>query len=121
MTLARYQDLALDAIETVLGRNKLPILVGGTPLYINAVVEGWRMPRVPSQSLASRRARGRGARERSGYPGGAATRSIPRRLSDAAATFVASFGRWRSTRRPASPCRPRRARARRHSTPSRSA
>ena len=47
MTLARYQDLALDAIEMVLGRNKLPILVGGTPLYINAVVEGWRMPRVP--------------------------------------------------------------------------
>jgi tRNA dimethylallyltransferase len=47
MTLARYQDLALDAIEMVLGRNKLPILVGGTPLYINAVVEGWTMPRVP--------------------------------------------------------------------------
>jgi tRNA dimethylallyltransferase len=47
MTLARYQDLALDAIEDVLGREKLPILVGGTPLYVNAVVEGWRMPRVP--------------------------------------------------------------------------
>jgi tRNA dimethylallyltransferase len=47
MTLARYQDFALDAIENVLGRNKLPILVGGTPLYINAVIEGWRMPRVP--------------------------------------------------------------------------
>ena len=47
MTLARYQDLALVAIEGVLGRSKLPILVGGTPLYVNAVVEGWRMPRVP--------------------------------------------------------------------------
>ncbi len=47
MSLARYQDLALDAIESVLGRNTLPILVGGTPLYINAVVEGWRIPRVP--------------------------------------------------------------------------
>jgi len=47
MTLARYQELALDAIEDVLGRNKLPILVGGTPLYVNAVVEGWQMPRVP--------------------------------------------------------------------------
>jgi tRNA dimethylallyltransferase len=47
MSLARYQDLALDAIENVLGRNKLPILVGGTPLYVNAVVEGWRIPRVP--------------------------------------------------------------------------
>jgi tRNA dimethylallyltransferase len=48
MTLARYQDLALHAIADVLGRKKLPILVGGTPLYVNAVVEGWRMPRVPA-------------------------------------------------------------------------
>ena len=47
MSLARFQDLALDAIENVLGRNTLPVLVGGTPLYVNAVVEGWRIPRVP--------------------------------------------------------------------------
>ncbi len=51
MSLARYQDLALDAIEGVLGRHKLPILVGGTPLYVNAVVEGWRIPRVPPNPL----------------------------------------------------------------------
>jgi tRNA dimethylallyltransferase len=47
MTLARYQDLALQTMREVLHRSKLPILVGGTPLYINAVVEGWNMPRVP--------------------------------------------------------------------------
>jgi tRNA dimethylallyltransferase len=47
MTLARYQDLALEAIAAVLNRSKLPILVGGTPLYVNAVVEGWNIPRVP--------------------------------------------------------------------------
>jgi len=47
MTLARYQDLALEAIALVADRGKLPILVGGTPLYVNAVVEGWKMPRVP--------------------------------------------------------------------------
>ena len=47
MTLARYQDLALKTIREVLNRSKLPILVGGTPLYINAVVEGWNIPRVP--------------------------------------------------------------------------
>jgi tRNA dimethylallyltransferase len=47
MSLARYQDLALEAISAVTDRSKLPILVGGTPLYINAVVEGWHMPRVP--------------------------------------------------------------------------
>src|SRR5215204_4768256 len=47
MTLARYQDLALEAIAEVVNNGKLSILVGGTPLYINAVVEGWNMPRVP--------------------------------------------------------------------------
>jgi tRNA dimethylallyltransferase len=47
MSLARYQDLAMSAIGGVHARHRLPILVGGTPLYINAVVEGWRIPRVP--------------------------------------------------------------------------
>ncbi len=47
MSLARYQDLAMTAIAGVLARGHLPLLVGGTPLYINAVVEGWRIPRVP--------------------------------------------------------------------------
>ena len=46
MTLATYQELAYAAIEDVLSRGKVPLLVGGTPLYINAVVEGWRIPRV---------------------------------------------------------------------------
>lgn len=47
MSLARYQDLAMSAISGILVRQRLPLLVGGTPLYINAVVEGWRIPRVP--------------------------------------------------------------------------
>jgi tRNA dimethylallyltransferase len=47
VSLARYQDLGMAAIAAVHARGKLPILVGGTPLYVNAVVEGWRIPRVP--------------------------------------------------------------------------
>jgi tRNA dimethylallyltransferase len=47
MSLARYQDLAYGAIDAILGRGALPILAGGTPLYVNAVVEAWRIPRVP--------------------------------------------------------------------------
>jgi tRNA dimethylallyltransferase len=47
MSLARYQDLAFAALQQVTGRSRLPLLVGGTPLYINAVIEGWRIPRVP--------------------------------------------------------------------------
>ena len=47
MSLARFQDLAVRAIADITDRGHLPLLVGGTPLYINAVVEGWRIPRVP--------------------------------------------------------------------------
>ena len=46
MSLATYQQLAYAAIDQTVGRGHLPILVGGTPLYINAVVEGWRIPHV---------------------------------------------------------------------------
>lgn len=46
MSLARYQDLANAAIRDIHARGSLPFLVGGTPQYINAVVENWRIPRV---------------------------------------------------------------------------
>jgi tRNA dimethylallyltransferase len=45
-TLAQYQKMAYQAIEDVLGRNKLPFLVGGTGLYVRAVLEGFLIPRV---------------------------------------------------------------------------
>jgi tRNA dimethylallyltransferase len=47
MSLATFQELAMSAIAEVQGRGKLPFLVGGTPLYVNAVVENWTIPRVP--------------------------------------------------------------------------
>ena len=47
MSLARYQDLANGAITQILNRGRVPLLVGGTPQYINAVIEGWQIPRVP--------------------------------------------------------------------------
>ena len=43
MSLARYQDLANAAIGEVAARGLVPILTGGTPLYINAVIEGWQI------------------------------------------------------------------------------
>jgi len=45
--LAEFQEQAYAAIEDVQDREKLPLLVGGTGQYIRAVVEGWRIPRVP--------------------------------------------------------------------------
>jgi tRNA dimethylallyltransferase len=45
-TLALYQEQAYSAIDDILARGKLPLLAGGTPLYVNAVIEGWTIPRV---------------------------------------------------------------------------
>lgn len=47
MSLALYQEQALAAIGEITKSGRLPIMTGGTPLYVNAVVEGWIMPRVP--------------------------------------------------------------------------
>jgi tRNA dimethylallyltransferase len=44
--LAEYQDRAYAAIDDVLARGRLPLLVGGTGQYVQAVTEGWRIPRV---------------------------------------------------------------------------
>jgi tRNA dimethylallyltransferase len=45
--LAEYQDMAYAAIDAIHERGNLPLLVGGTGQYVQAVVEGWRIPRVP--------------------------------------------------------------------------
>ncbi len=45
-TLAAYQRLATEAISSVCARGRVPLLVGGTGLYIRAVVDGLRIPRV---------------------------------------------------------------------------
>ena len=47
LTLAEYQKLAYAAIDGILRRGKLPLLVGGSGLYVQAVLEGWTIPRVP--------------------------------------------------------------------------
>jgi len=44
VTLAEFQSLAVGAIEEIRGRGSLPVLVGGTGLYIRAVVDGMTIP-----------------------------------------------------------------------------
>jgi len=57
-TLAQFQADAYAAIDGILGRGKLPLLVGGTGLYVRAVVEGLHIPRVPpNQELRAQLAR----------------------------------------------------------------
>jgi tRNA dimethylallyltransferase len=45
-TLAQFQERAYQAIEDVVSRKKVPFLVGGTGLYVRAVLEGFVIPRV---------------------------------------------------------------------------
>jgi tRNA dimethylallyltransferase len=47
LTLAHYQELANRAIREVWARGRFPMLVGGTGLYVRAVLEGWTVPEVP--------------------------------------------------------------------------
>jgi tRNA dimethylallyltransferase len=51
-SLAVYQAKALQAIRDIQARGKLPLLVGGSGLYVWAVVENWQVPRVqPNPAL----------------------------------------------------------------------
>ncbi len=47
LTVAEYQRLAYCTINAVHERGNVPFLVGGTALYVRAVVEGLRIPEVP--------------------------------------------------------------------------
>ena len=44
---AIYCQLATETIEAVQQRDRLPLLVGGSGLYVWSVIEGWRIPQVP--------------------------------------------------------------------------
>ena len=45
-SLAQYQQLAYRAIEDIQKRSKRAILVGGSGLYVWAVLDGWKIPKV---------------------------------------------------------------------------
>jgi tRNA dimethylallyltransferase len=54
-SLAQYQPLAYEAISDIQKRGKLPILAGGSGLYVWAVLEGWRIPGVAPNAELRRR------------------------------------------------------------------
>jgi len=45
--LFRYLQLAWQALEDVTARGNLPFLVGGTPLYLNAILDGYQLEGPP--------------------------------------------------------------------------
>jgi len=62
-SLAQYQKLAYEAIADVQKRGKLPILVGGSGLYVWAVLEGLQIPKVAPDLKLRRNLEGRGSSE----------------------------------------------------------
>lgn len=71
LSLGAYQRLAYTAIDDVLARGRLPILVGGTGQYVAAVTDGWSIPEVaPNDPL-------REALSALGAPEAASTRGTP--------------------------------------------
>jgi tRNA dimethylallyltransferase len=53
-SLALYQSKARESIDDIQMRGKLPILVGGSGLYVWALLEGWRIPPVPPDHVMRR-------------------------------------------------------------------
>lgn len=49
-SLASYLRLARKKVAEILNRGKLPIVVGGTGLYITSLLEGYEVPEVPPNS-----------------------------------------------------------------------
>jgi tRNA dimethylallyltransferase len=48
-SLGAWLDLALAALDSIWNDGKVPMVVGGTGQYVWALLEGWRVPRVPPQ------------------------------------------------------------------------
>lgn len=47
LSVAEYQRLAYTTIDEIHGQGRVPFLVGGTSLYVRAVVDGLLIPQVP--------------------------------------------------------------------------
>ena len=43
-SVAKYQQSAVDDVENIRSRGKTPILVGGSMLYVQSLVDDWQFP-----------------------------------------------------------------------------
>lgn len=52
-TLVEYQRLALDAVADITDRGRTPIVVGGSGMYVHAVIDRWDIPGTDPQIRAA--------------------------------------------------------------------
>jgi tRNA dimethylallyltransferase len=52
-TLAEYQCLALEAVADITARGRTPIIVGGSGMYVHAVVDRWDIPGTDPETRAA--------------------------------------------------------------------
>jgi tRNA dimethylallyltransferase len=62
-SLATYHQLAIEALKVIQQKGKLPLLVGGSGLYVWSLVEGWKIPQVPPDQNRRRRLEARAEQE----------------------------------------------------------
>jgi len=62
-SLAMYHQLAIEALKAIKQKGKLPLLVGGSGLYVWSLVEGWKIPQVPPNQKLRRQLEARAAKE----------------------------------------------------------
>jgi len=63
LTLAQFRDMATAALNDIWSCGRLPFLVGGTGLYVRALLEGWAVPEVPPNEALRKRLYARAERE----------------------------------------------------------
>ena len=65
-TVADWVDRARQLVPEIWARGRLPVVVGGTGLYVSALVDGYRLAAQPPRRAAPRA----GRRDGAGRPGG---------------------------------------------------
>jgi len=62
-SLAMYHQLAIEALKAIQQKGKLPLMVGGSGLYVWSLIEGWEIPKVPPDQKLRRRLEDRAEQE----------------------------------------------------------
>ena len=47
-TVAEFKEYAVEKIEDILQRKKIPIMAGGTGLYVNVITQNFSLPQIPA-------------------------------------------------------------------------